>query len=129
MSTASTVRKSAPSFESLRIWHDARQLAARIYKVTGVGSFAKDPALRGQLRRAAVSAMSNIAEGFERGGNREFRHFLTIAKGSVGEVRSQLYAAEDIGLLDKTAASDLRNEAAILSRRIATLVSRLVRNA
>ncbi len=82
-------------FEDLAVWKSARELTNRIYKITGAGGFSKDFGLRDQIRRASVSIMSNIAEGFERGGNQEFTQFLSIAKGSSGEVRSQLYVAMD----------------------------------
>src|SRR6266702_128916 len=86
-------------FQDVDAWKVARELTKSVYQVTAAGEFARDFGLRDQIRRAAVSVMSNIAEGFERGGNREFRQFLAQAKGSVGEVRSQLYAALDTGLL------------------------------
>lgn len=82
-----------PTFETLRVWHDARALVRLIFLATRSGGFASDFSFRDQIRRAALSVMSNIAEGHERGGLREFVHFLAIAKGSCGEVRSQLYAA------------------------------------
>ncbi|MEW6601546.1 MAG: four helix bundle protein [Nitrospirota bacterium] len=88
-------------FEDLEIWKSARELANRIYKITGDGGFSKDFGLRDQIRRASVSVMSNISEGFERGGNQEFTQFLSIAKGSSGEVRSQLYVAVDQNYLAK----------------------------
>jgi len=90
-----TVKK----FEDLLIWQEARKLAKSVYEVTNAGAFAKDYGLRDQLRRAAVSVGSNIVEGFERNGNKEFQKFLWIAKGSAGEVASQLYTAMDIGYL------------------------------
>ena len=86
---------SVKYFEDLSIWKLSRELTGRIYKITGSGEFSKDFGLRDQIRRASVSIMSNIAEGFERGGNQEFSQFLSIAKGSSGEVRSQLYVAMD----------------------------------
>jgi four helix bundle protein len=82
-------------FEDLDVWKEARRLTNEIYAATGNGAFSKDFGLRDQIQRAAVSVMSNIAEGFERGGNQEFIQFLYIAKGSCGEVRSQLYIACD----------------------------------
>ena len=83
------------NFEDLEIWKDARALTREIYQLTRDSKFSKDFALRDQIRRAAVSIMSNIAEGFERGGNQEFIQFLYVAKASCGEVRSQLYVALD----------------------------------
>lgn len=88
-------------FEDLEVWKTARELTNRIYKITANGSFSKDYGLRDQIRRAAVSVMSNIAEGYERGGNQELIQFLSIAKGSSGEVRSQLYVAMDQEYIDK----------------------------
>ncbi len=81
--------------EDIEAWQKARQLVRDVYEITSVGAFAKDFGLRDQIRRAAISVMSNIAEGFERGGDKEFLQFLSLAKASCGEVRSQLYAAHD----------------------------------
>ncbi|GJQ60165.1 MAG: four helix bundle protein [Candidatus Scalindua sp. AMX11] len=86
---------AAKYFEDLEIWILSRELTNKIYSVSNDGRFAKDYGLRDQIRRAAVSIMSNIAEGYERGGNQEFIQFLSIAKASCGEVRSQLYLAMD----------------------------------
>jgi four helix bundle protein len=86
-------------FEDLIAWQKARELTRAIYQVTQQGAFAKDFGLARQIQRAAVSIMSNIAEGFERRGRREFHQFLSTAKGSCAEVRSQLYVAFDIGYL------------------------------
>lgn len=86
-------------FEDIEAWQRARLLTKAIYQVTSGGPFARDLGLREQIRRASVSSMSNIAEGFERGGNREFLQFLSTAKGSTGEVKSQLYVALDAGFL------------------------------
>ena len=88
-------------FEEIEAWQFARELAKQIYEATKQGPFAHDYGLKDQIQRAAVSIMSNIAEGFERGGNKEFMNFLGIAKGSCGEVRSQLYVALDQGYIDK----------------------------
>ncbi|WP_020473758.1 four helix bundle protein [Zavarzinella formosa] len=84
-------------FEDMEVWQKARVLSARIHGMTMQGACSKDFAFVRQIRSAAVSIMSNIAEGFERDGNREFIQFLSIAKGSTGEVRSQLYSALDVG--------------------------------
>jgi four helix bundle protein len=82
-------------FEDIEAWKKARELTAATYAASSAGGFARDFGLRDQIRRASVSIMSNIAEGFERDGNQEFRQFLAIAKGSSGEVKSQLYVALD----------------------------------
>ena len=89
------------SFEDLEIWKEARRLTTIIYRVSSGSKFSKDFALRDQIRRAVISIMSNIAEGFERSGNQEFVQFLYIAKGSCGEVRSQIYAAVDQDISQK----------------------------
>lgn len=82
-------------FEDLDAWKIARDLTKEIYGVTRKEPFCRDHGLKNQICRASVSVMSNIAEGFERDGTKEFVNFLSIAKGSCGEVRSQLYAALD----------------------------------
>ena len=87
-------------FEDLIAWQKARVLTKEIYQITRMGEFAKDFGLSGQIQRASVSIMSNIAEGFERGGRGEFHHFLSISKASCAEVRSQLYVALDVGYLE-----------------------------
>ncbi len=86
-------------FEDIDAWKKAREMARLIYRVTTTGQFARDFGLRDQIRRASVSVMSNIAEGFERGGDKEFRQFLAYAKGSAGEFKAQLYVALDAGYL------------------------------
>jgi four helix bundle protein len=88
-------------FEDLIAWQKARQLAKVIYTITRQDLFARDFGLSSQIQRAAVSIMSNIAEGFERGGRKEFHQFLSIAKGSCAELRSQLYIALDIGYITR----------------------------
>ncbi len=82
-------------FEDLEVWKLAREITSQIYNITKKKAFAQDWGLKDQIRKAAVSVMSNIAEGFERGGNQEFQQFLYIAKSSCGEIRSQLYVALD----------------------------------
>ncbi|HMS43845.1 MAG TPA: four helix bundle protein [Pyrinomonadaceae bacterium] len=82
-------------FEDLEIWQLAKSLANQIYDVTALGKFSQDYVLRDQVRRAAVSIFSNIAEGYERNGNKEFVQFLYIAKASCGEVRAQMIFAKD----------------------------------
>jgi four helix bundle protein len=106
-------------FEDIEAWQKTRQLTTAIYKSTSTGLFAKEFGLRDQIRRAAVSGMSNIAEGFERDGNKEFIQFLSVAKGSIGEVRSQLYVALDAGFLDQVHFNELFGSAEEASRLIA----------
>ena len=87
-------------FEDIEAWKAARRLTQKVYAVSKCGDFRKDFALRDQIRRASISITSNIAEGFERDGTKEFASFLSIAKGSAGEVRSQLYVALDEGYIN-----------------------------
>jgi four helix bundle protein len=87
------------TFEGLEVWQHARKLVKEIYGVSNRGPFSKDFGLRDQLRRASISILSNIAEGFERSGNKEFAHFLFMAKGSAGELRAQLYVALDLAYI------------------------------
>ena len=114
-------KKKVERFEDLVAWQKARQFSAEIYRITNVGEFARDWDLRGQLRRAAVSVMSNISEGFERNRPREFHHFLSISKGSCGEARSQLYVALDSQYLSQSDFDKLRAQAEELSRVIGGL--------
>lgn len=94
--------KKIRRFEDLIAWQKARELTKRIYSLTQQGNFERDYGLRDQIRRAAVSVMSNLAEGFDRGGRAEFHQFLVIAKGSSAEVRSQLYVALDVGYISQS---------------------------
>src|ERR1043166_3515809 len=89
-------------FEDIESWRKARKLTKDIYSVTSQGKFLRDFSLKDQIRRAAVSILSNIAEGLERGGDKEFLQFLAIAKGSSGEVRSQLYVALNLEYISST---------------------------
>ena len=98
---------SVKCFEDLEVWKLSRELSNKIYNISNNGRFAKDLGLRDQIRRAAVSIMSNIAEGYERGGNKEFIQFLSIAKASGGEVRSQLYVVMDQGYIGKKECEQL----------------------
>ena len=82
-------------FEDIEAWQKAQELTKAIYALSNDGQFARDFGLRDQIRRASVSIMSNIAEGFGRGGNKEFMQFLSTAKGSASEVQAQLYVALD----------------------------------
>ena len=116
------------SFEEIAAWQKARQLTKEIYLVTASGKFAKDYDLRNQIRQASVSIMSNIAEGFERDGSSEFNHFLSVAKGSAGEVRSQLYVAIDQNYLEASGFDMLLNRTIEVSRIISGLMSYLRRS-
>ncbi len=87
-------------FEDIEAWKRARKITKRIYGISSKGDLARDFGLKDQIRRSSVSIMSNIAEGFERGGNREFINFLSIAKGSCGETRSLLYVILDQEMIE-----------------------------
>jgi len=108
-------------FEDLIAWQKARELTKAIYKLTSNGLFSKDFGLCDQIRRAAVSVMSNIAEGFERGSMNEFHQFLVIAKASCAEVRSQLYVALDAGYINEPAFQTLNQQATEVSKIIGGL--------
>ena len=89
------------TFEDLQVLQDARTFVKSIYELTSLENFRKDYGLKDQILRAAVSIMNNIAEGFERDNNKEFRNFLGYAKGSAGEVRSMLFVAIDLNYISK----------------------------
>jgi four helix bundle protein len=114
-------------FEDLIAWQKARSLTAAIYKITNQGTFSKDFGLKEQIRRAGVSVMSNIAEGFERGKMTEFHQFLSIAKGSSGELRSQLYVALDVQHVDADEFQQLSANAQEVGRIIGGLRSSVER--
>lgn len=103
-------------FEDILAWQKGRELTRMLYAATRMGEFAKDFALRDQIRRAVVSITSNIAEGFERGGNKEFIQFLSHSKGSCGEVRSQLYVALDEAYINQTQWQQLHDRCIEISR-------------
>jgi four helix bundle protein len=115
-------------FEDMAVWEESRAFANTVYQVTASGRFAKDFALRDQIRKAAVSIPSNIAEGFERDRRGEFVQFLRYAKGSAGEVRSQLYHARDRGYIDEETFEELRAEVVSLSRQIQGFIQYLENN-
>lgn len=110
-------------FEDLIAWQKARELTRLVYEVTRKEGFSKDYGLSAQIQRAAVSIMSNIAEGFERGARGEFHQFLVIAKGSCAELRSQLYIALDVGHLTQSEFDRLSELATEVTRIIGGLRS------
>lgn len=110
------------NFEDLEIWKAARHLTREIYALSKTSQLSKDYGLRDQMQRAAVSIMANIAEGFERGGNQEFVQFLYIAKGSCGEIRSQLYVALDQKYIDERATDNLL----IILKRLSVMIKHLI---
>ena len=112
-------------FEHIVAWQKARTLTKEIYAASKAGEFARDSGVRDQIQRASVSTMSNIAEGFERAGDNEFIQFLSHAKGSCGEVRSQLYVALDQDYVAPPAFDLLSGQATEVSRLIAGFMSYL----
>ncbi len=110
-------------FEDIEAWQKARILTQNIYRFSSDGMFSRDFGLRDQLRRASVSIMSNIAEGFERSGTGELMQFLSIAKGSAGEVKSHLYVAHDQNYIDEESFNKLFNSACEISKMINGLMN------
>lgn len=110
-------------FEDLEAWQKGRELVKQVYAVTRRGEFAKDFPLKDQIRRASVSITSTIAEGFERDGRAEFIQFLSQAKGSSGETRSQLYHALD----EAYVSQDKFNELYALCHSVSDLIGGLMR--
>jgi four helix bundle protein len=117
--------KAAETFEELHVYQRARELTNAVYAITRDGNFARDYGLSDQIRRAAVSTMSNIAEGFERGATTEFIQFLYIAKGSCGEVRAQLQIALDQCYVATEAHQSLSALARRTSRMISSFIAHL----
>jgi len=110
------------SFEDLVAWKKARELVNKVYAITKKEKFRKDRALVDQIRRAAISVMSNISEGFERGSNTELIQFLYIAKASCGEVRCQLTVAFDQGYIDKEEFEETHN----LARKVSGIIGNFI---
>lgn len=114
-------------FEDFVAWQKARALTARIYKITGQGGLSRDYGLKDQIRRAVVSIMSNIAEGFERGRMAEFHQFLSVSKASCAEVRSLLYVVSDAGYIDHATFVSLSSQAEEVGRLVGGLRSSVER--
>ncbi|GET22773.1 four helix bundle protein [Prolixibacter denitrificans] len=105
-------------FEDLEVWQVSREICQAIYSLTQTDKFKKDYALVDQIKRSSGSAMDNIAEGYERDGNKEFIQFLTISKASIGETRSQLYRALDFGYIQKEEFESMNEKCLRLSRQL-----------
>lgn len=112
-------------FEDIQAWQKARQITKEIYQLTMAERFSKDFGLCNQIRRASVSIMSNIAEGFGRKTNKDFAHFLVMSHGSAAEVQSHLYIALDLGYIDKKSFDDLYEMLDHTSRMIMAFCKRL----
>ena len=112
-------------FEDIQAWQKARELVREIYKVCAEGRLSRDFGLRDQLCRAAVSSMSNVAEGFAKKSDRDFAHFLDIARGSITEVQSLLYVALDVGYIEESEFEKLRKRTEETASLISGLTSYL----
>lgn len=113
------------SFEEIHSWKESREFNKAIYKVTGNGNFEKDFDLKRQIRKASVSISSNIAEGFERNTDKEFIHFLYVAKASAGEVRPQLYLALDLEYIEYKEFIILKEQIENISKMLSGLIKYL----
>jgi four helix bundle protein len=112
-------------FEDLEIWKSSRELCKKIKKICDTTSLNKDYSLKDQILRSSGSCMDNIAEGFERDGNKEFINFLYISKGSIGETRSQIRRSFDFGHIDQKTYDELTNDCLNLSAQIANFINYL----
>ncbi|MEM8487142.1 MAG: four helix bundle protein [Bacteroidota bacterium] len=112
-------------FEDIEAWQEGRQLVQVIYKITRLPRFSEDRALKSQLRRAACSVTANIAEGFERGSNAEFIYFLSISKGSAGEIRSLVYTVLDEAYIDDEVFREIYNQTTSIIKKISALIKYL----
>ncbi len=112
-------------FEDFDVWKMAREFCKDIFRITSYDLFSKDFRLKDQIKASSGSIMDNIAEGFERNGNKEFIQFLYISKGSCGETRSQLYRALDFKYITENEFSLLREKAIHLSQSIGNFISYL----
>lgn len=112
-------------FEDLDIWKQARVFASEIYLLTEKETFSKEYRLKDQMKASSGSVMDNVAEGFERGGNKEFIQFLFIAKGSAGETRSQLYRALDVKLIDEEEFNESLKKAMKISQSLSNFIKYL----
>ena len=111
--------------EDLVTWQKARRLTTEIYRITSNGSFSRDFGLRDQIRRASVSVVSNIAEGYGRGGNKEFLQFLSLSEGSLYEVKTQLYIASGISYINAENLTRLTEDIEEILRMINGLIKYL----
>jgi len=112
----------AKQFEDLDIWKQSRELCKDVYRITNYKLFSKDFKFLEQIRSSAGSVMDNIAEGFERNGNKEFIQFLYISKGSCGETRSQLHRALDNIYISKEEFEMLYDKAFRLSKSLSNFI-------
>ncbi|MBA4390287.1 MAG: four helix bundle protein [Syntrophus sp. (in: bacteria)] len=112
-------------FEDIEAWKEARKLVSRVYGVCCINEFKKDYSFVDQIRRAAVSIMANIAEGFSRKGNKEFIQFLFISKSSAAELQSHLYVVLDQGYIEKSQFDELYQDADKIQRQLSNFIKYL----
>ncbi len=110
-------------FRELKVWQKGKALAVLLYRITDKGMFSKDFGLRDQMRRAAVSVPSNIAEGNERETDREAVRYFYVARGSAAELLTQVIISREIGYLDQETATDLECSILEISRMLAKLIA------
>lgn len=113
------------TFEEIDAWKRGHHVALEIYKITNMPCMSKDFGLKDQMRRSAISITSNIAEGFDRRGNREFSYFLNVSKGSSSELRSQIILAKDLGYIGESQFRVLNQELVELNKMIGGLMKYL----
>ena len=117
--------KEIKTFEDLDVWVRAKDLSVLVYQLTDGELFRKDFGLKDQIRRASISVVSNIAEGYERNGNKEFAQFLSIAKGSAGEMRAQIHIAKELKYISEAEASLLVERATEISKMLSGFINYL----
>lgn len=113
------------TFEEITAWQKSHALAVELYRISNSSELAKDFALKDQMRRSAISVPSNIAEGYERNSDRQFYYFLNVAKASAGELRSQFLLAFDLGYIQPSEYTKLKEQSLEVSRLIAGLMNYL----
>lgn len=112
-------------FEDLDVWKLGRNIVNDIYELTNKSDFSRDFALRDQIRRSAIGILSNIAEGFESGSDKQFARYLNIAKGSAGECRAQLYIALDQNYISQNEFDNLKEQLITCSKKLSRLIGYL----
>lgn len=110
------------SFKELNVWQESKNLSIKIYKLTSEGNFSKDFSLKDQIRRASISIVSNIAEGYERNSDKDFIRFLLISKGSLSELRTQLEISMEIGYIDQDSYNQIESQTQKIGKMLTNLI-------